>query len=63
MTALGGHAAVQDLVRYKRKMFAIWGQFYMCSNGDMDSGSLYHEIRYMRVCYKWSQLYLQCALS
>ena len=29
MTALGLHAALQDMVRYKRKLFAIKGQFCM----------------------------------
>ena len=48
MNALGLHAALQD--------FAIKGQFCMGSNRDMDKGSLYREIRYMRVWYKWSRL-------
>ena len=58
MSALGLHAALQDLVRYKQKLFAKMGQFCMGSNRDMDKGLLYHEIRYMRVRYKWSRLYV-----
>ena len=49
MSALGVHAGLQDMVRYKRKLFAIKGRFCMCSDRDMDNGLLYQEIHSMQV--------------
>ena len=50
------HYNLQDSVCCQRKRRAIKGQFCMGSNSDMDKGSLCHEIRYVRVRYKWSRV-------